>query len=276
MADFPLAIHSFTPVTNDEDVIDAAHMNTAHAELTAIETLLAQMKNIMEGWQYDRDHIEGLDMSWASSTTVSFSAGSICISGAIVFVSGASVVTLADVLRDGDSITNNSLHHLYAYHDSGSIAFELSNSGPASDLYHPDDKTRRWVSCISRISNAWVKYYQKRDAMFFPPQYIFDYGSTFDYYLEAFTKFAPSNLFEAQLYVYITGDANAKIEAEFTFDSTNCPGLVKFQDHHTATNAVWSATFWVPCTEPGTYMKATYGNYFGMYITGFRFWRKRY
>jgi len=51
-ADFPNSIHTWDDVEDDVDIISGAHMNSAHAECIAIETLLSEQQSNVQAYRH--------------------------------------------------------------------------------------------------------------------------------------------------------------------------------------------------------------------------------
>ena len=276
MTNFPKTIHPSTSYVDDVTVIVADHVNSAHAELNAIETILNKMKDIIAGYTYDRDHIEGLEVLFKTTSSIDLTAGFVCISGTILYSSGTISINTTNNLRAGESLLDNILYHVYSYLDGSTFKAEFSSSDPGADLRHPTDKSRRHCGFIRRAGGNFLAYRQYGDTVLIPTPELWSGGAMGGAANLNLAEYVPPSVYQITLSIYVVANASRIGQFYLSNDSANYWPLQEQKATMHQANDVHTFDKRLPMTETTFDYQLVAGNWGGVYLSEVKFRRKRY
>lgn len=157
MADFPLAVHEWEDVVDDETKILAEHQNTAHAEIIAIENFLPKLTTASASFMPLYNYRRGMNINYVSSTQVSITAGEIFAGGKILKTTSATTISSVTNLRSGESMVADTYYYVYCYLSGSTVTFKFSRFAPNPDLSHALETGWRMVGGIPRIGTSFIK-----------------------------------------------------------------------------------------------------------------------
>lgn len=276
MSDFPNIIHPTTNYTDDVDVIQSEHVNSAHDELEAITTILNKMQDIIEGYTYDRDYIEGLDVRFKTTSSVDITAGFICISGTVYRAPETFSISTADNMRDGESVIDNALYYAYCFFEDDELKAEFSTTDPGADLLHPDDSTRKVCGFIRRASGAFLAYLAYGDVVLVPTPVLWGGSVMANPASLDLSEHVPPSVKEIKMAGYMTSNSGRTGRWYLSPDSTLYWPLTTLVMLFYQTNDVHNFDVFLTLTQRSFNYQLQAGNYGGLYLSEIRWNRKRY
>lgn len=142
MANFPSTAKTFPTLVDLADSVLAIHQNERGDEINAIETWLLARKE----WLSNDFILNGLRLSWNSSTSISVGAGG-CFAENGDFINVSAAITNASL-----SLSSSTWYHVYVYLSGGVAATEVVTTAPVAwkgtAYSKTGDTSRRYVGSI--------------------------------------------------------------------------------------------------------------------------------
>lgn len=111
------------------------------------------------GENSDKGHISGLSFSWIDADNISISSGACYIEGAGAVVEKSTATTLTP------TVSADLQYHVYAYDNSGTLAFEAATTAPATAYFgsaqsKTGDTSRRYIgSFLTKSAGDIIRFY---------------------------------------------------------------------------------------------------------------------
>ena len=276
MSEFPQAIKTFSQFVDLTTPLDDDHLNPIIDEITAIENILNRAVDAEEGFTYDRDFIEGLDVLFKTTSSIDITAGRTCISGTIYRAPEAAVITTADNLREGEEIADNVLYNVYAFADAGALSFEFSTTDHDETLRFPGDATRRWCGAIRRAAGSLLAYRAYGDTILCPTPSIMSGTTGANPSTVDLQEYIPVCSKAVGLSCYFTGQYSVEANLYLSPDSTLYWPLIQWQDKSLSENKAENFFVELPLITRSYQYRLITGNYFGGYLATIKINRRRY